>query len=226
MDVWSIAAEWPQADDGQRSTWIQQVRFDITLNGDDVPALVALYRTVIETGGAMQRSMEEALLTALSRIGHVDAVPLFEELLAGSLQGVSPIAEVVEALAEVAGRSGDEHALSLLASCLDHVHVDVRDMATTSVVRAYRTAQRSVPRSVVQQLYALLHHDPTRRVRFSAGLALQELGELDLIEVIFWAEDMAGWEEDAAWGIEDEDWEDVSLLSFDDDMRWTDRLSS
>ncbi len=226
MDVWRIAAEWPQAEDGQRYAWVQQVRFDVSLDGEDVPALMALYRTVIDTGGPLQRYMEEALLTALARIGHVAAVPLFQDLLFGSLRGVSPAAEVVEALAEVAGRSGDDRALSLLASCLEHDSVDVRDMATTALVYAYRTARRTLPRSLIQRLYTLLQHDPTRRVRFSAGLALQELGEIDPVEVIFWAEDMAGWEEDGEWAIEDEVWEGVSPPSLDDDASWMDRLSS
>lgn len=226
MDVWSMAAEWPRADDGTRYAWAQQVRFDVSLKEEDVPALVALYRAVIETGGAVQRPMEEALLTALSRIGHAAALPLFEELLFGRLSGVSPMAEVVEALAEVAGRSGDDGALALLSRCLEHEHVDVRDMATTSLVHAYRLAQRGVPRALVQRLFALLQQDPARRVRFSAGLALQDLGEIDPVEVIFWAEEMAGWEEDAFWGPEDEDWEDLSLPPMDEDTGWLDRLSS
>ena len=50
----------------------------------------------------------------------------------------------------------------------------------------------------------MLQNDPVRRVRFSAGLALHEAGKIDLVDVIFWAEDMAGWEEDPTWSIDDD----------------------
>ena len=204
MDVREIVAMWPQADAGKRYAWAQQVRFDATLSDEDVPHLVELYRVVLDEGGDVQRPMEEALLTALARIGSAAALPIFREVLfSRPPRGASPLAEVVETLADIAGHTSDKQGLALLEECLRHEDVDVRDMATTAIVRAYRMAGYPIPQRVIRQLYQLLQRDDARRVRFSAGLALQDAGELNLAEVIFWAEDMAGWEEDPTWSIDD-----------------------
>ncbi len=205
MDLRHIATAWPQSGPEQRRAWTQYVRFSASLKEEDVPTLVALFQTVLNTNGAEQRAMEEALLTALARLGHPDALPIFRDLLMRRPSpALTPLAEVVEALAEVAAASGEAEALALLEMCLEHEDVDARDMATTSLVRAYRLAGLPVPERVVSRLYDMLQSDPVSRVRFSAGLALQELGEIDLVEVIFWAEDMAGWEEDRRFAIDED----------------------
>ncbi len=201
-----MVAEWPHASEEQQFQWAQQVRFDITLNEKDVPALLALYRVVLSAGGRVQRIMEEALLTALTRIGEPATLDFLAELLDPNtdLRGETPLAEVVEAVVDITGSSGATKGLQLLETCLSHPEVDVRDMATTGIVRACRQASRPVPERVCQRLFAMLQEDPVRRVRFSAGLALHEAGRMELTEVIFWAEDMAGWEEDPTWTIDEE----------------------
>ena len=210
MDVQAVMAAWPQATPAQRLGWAQQIRFDITLNEADVPALVDLYRTVLRTGGEAQRFMEEALLTAFARIGASAALPLLRDVLLGRvLGGQTPLAEVVEVVVDITARSGAEEGFQLLERCLEHTDVDVRDLATTGVVRAYREAGRDVPERVCRRLFTMLQSDPIRRVRFSAGLALHDAGRMDLTAVIFWAEDMAGWEEDPTWDLNDEDLVDL-----------------
>lgn len=203
-----MVAEWPHANPEAQYQWAQQIRFDVTLEERDVPALLALYRTVLHSGGHVQRVMEEALLTTLSRIAHPAALDFLAELLdpGSSLRGETPLAEVVEAVVDITGRSGASKGLQLLEACLSHPEVDVRDMATTGIVRACREAGYPVPEEVCQRLFAMLQNDPVRRVRFSAGLALHEAGRMELTEVIFWAEDMAGWEEDPTWAIDDDEW--------------------
>ena len=205
MNLQEIVAAWPQSGAEQRRAWTQYVRFATSFHEEDVPTLVRLYETVLSANGAEQRAMEEALLTALARLGCATALPLFRTLLLSQPSpGVTPLAEVVEALADIAAASRSEEALRLLEACLEHEDVDARDMATTCLVRAYRQAGQPVPDRVVSRLYDMLQSDPVRRVRFSAGLALQELGYIDLVEIIFWAEDMAGWEEDRRFAIDDD----------------------
>lgn len=205
MDLRRIVATWPQAGPDERQTWIRHVRFNLSFTEEDVPILVRLFETVLDANGAEQRAMEEALLTALARLGCAAALPIFRTLLLSRpAPSVTPLAEVVEALADIAGASGSEEALRLLEDCLSHEDVDARDMATTCLVRAYRQAGLPVPDRVVTRLYDMLQTDPVRRVRFSAGLALQELGHIDLVDIIFWAEDMAGWEEDRRFEIDDD----------------------
>ncbi len=205
MDLRRMVATWPQAGPDERRTWVRHVRFNPSFSEGDVPLLLDLYRTVLEHNGAEQRAMEEALLTALARLGCAAALPIFHTLLRSRPSpGLTPLAEVVEALADIAGASRSEEALRLLESCLEHEDVDARDMATTCLVRAYRLAGLSIPERVTARLYEMLKGDPVRRVRFSAGLALQELGEIDLVDIIFWAEDMAGWEEDRTFAIDDD----------------------
>lgn len=210
MDLRQIAAEWAQSPPEQRRAWTHYIRFTPSLKEEDIPSLVTLFRTVLETEGAEQRAMEEALLTAFARLGHPDALPIFRDLLLRQPPpALTPLAEVVEALIKIAASSGSQDALALLEACLEHENVDARDMATTGMVRAYRMAGLPVPERVISRLYEMLQGDPVRRVRFSAGLALQELGKMDLVEVIFWAEDMAGWEEDNRFAIGDDvlgDW--------------------
>ncbi len=204
MDLRQIASAWPHSSPDERRAWTQYVRFCTSFAEEDLPLLLTLYRTVLSANGTEQRAMEEALLTALARLGHAAALPLFRELLLSEPPpGVTPLAEVVEALADIAASSRAEEALTLLEACLYHQDVDARDMATTCLVRAYRQAGLPVPERVVAHLHEMLRRDPVRRVRFSAGLALQELGEIDLVEIIFWAEDMAGWEEDRNFAIDD-----------------------
>ncbi len=205
MNLREIVTAWPRSSPEQRRAWTQYVRFNTSLNEGDVPALMDLFHTVLGTGGAEQRAMEEAVLTTLARLGQATALPVFRELLfTHPTPCLTPLAEVVEALAEVAAASGTQEALDLLEMCLSHDDVDVRDMATTSLVRAYRQLGKEVPERVISRLYDMLQRDPVRRVRFSAGLALQELGEIDFIEIIFWAEDMADWEEDRTFEIGDD----------------------
>ncbi len=205
MDLREIVTAWPQSSSEQRRAWTQYVRFSTSLSEGDVPVLVDLFHTVLGTGGAEQRAMEEAVLTSLARLGQATALPVFKELLFTCPPPcLTPLAEVVEALADVAGASGAQEALDLLEMCLSHDDVNVRDMATTALVRAYRQAGKEVPERIIARLYKMLQGDPFRRVRFSAGLALQELGKIDLVEVIFWAEEMADWEEDREFEIRDE----------------------
>lgn len=210
MDIERLGAEWPEAHPHQRLAWAQQVRFDVTLGDASVPALADLYRVVLESGGAAQRAMEEALLTALRRIGSPDAVPLLRDLLCSQHSAAqAPRGEVVEVVEEIASRTASEEALSLLEQCLDHADADVRDAAATAVVRAYREAGYPLPGRVLERLYEMLRGDEARHVRFAAGLALQRVGELDAVEALFWAEGMAGWEEDPALAIDDvtlDDW--------------------
>lgn len=207
MDVRSLVAAWPQAPLHQQMAWAQQVRFDVTLGPEDVPALVDLYRVVLASHTEAQRVMEEALLTALTRIANPQALSLLAELLdpLRPYRGQTPLAEIVEAVVQITGRSAAEEGVRLLERCLQHPDVDVRDMATTGIVRACLAAGIPVPEEVCAQLFAMLQNDPVRRVRFSAGLALHEAGKMDLVDVIFWAEDMAGWEEDPTWAISDEE---------------------
>ena len=213
MDLRQIASAWPHSSPDERRAWTHYVRFCTSFDEKDVPALVELYHTVLKSNGTGQRAMEEALLTALARLGQATALPIFRELLFNRPSpGLTPLAEVVEALAEVAAVSRSEEALALLESCLHHDDVDARDMATTCVVRAYRLAELPVPERIVTHLNEMMRRDPVRRVRFSAGLALQELGKIDLVDIIFWAEDMAGWEEDSHFAIGDESEDDLLHL--------------
>ncbi len=205
MDVWRIVAEWPQVDAKQQHQWTQYIRFASDLTEEDVPALIQLYKMLATSEEALRRIGEEAILTALTRVASPRAIPLFREVLFDpAVDSASPPAEIVFALGEITRVSNAADGYALLEACLAHPHVDVRDMATTALVRAYQHNGRPVPERVVRTLYTLMEGDGTRRVRFSAGLALQELGELDLIDVIFWSEEMAGWEEHPYFDLEDD----------------------
>ncbi len=204
MNVKRIVEMWSQANPAQQYRWAQQIRFDITLQESDVNDLLALYNTVLDHQGAMQRTMEEALITTLVRLCCPTCIPLFEDILfATPSRGNSPLAEIVTAVGDITTCADAKTGYALLEKCLHHPNVDVRDMATTALVRAYRNNGHQVPPHIIHQLYDLLQGDGARRVRFSAGLALQELGEIDLVDVIFWSEDLAGWEEDERWDIDD-----------------------
>ncbi len=205
MDVWRLVATWPHITTEEQYQWLQRIRFDVGLTQADVPALIQLYKRLQMSQEIIQRIGEEAVLTVLTRLASPEAIDLFRELLLGSGgKCASPLAEIVLALGEVTQASNAAEGYAVLEACLAHPQVDVRDMATTTLVRAYRHNGRPVPDRVVRKLYALLEGDEARRVRFSAGLALKELGELDLIDVLFWSDDMAGWEENPYFGLEDE----------------------
>jgi len=204
MEMQRIVTKWSQADAGQQYQWAQQLRFNTTLNEDDVQALVSLYREVLKSDSIVQRVMEESILTVMLRLCNPECISVLEEVLfADPPRGNSPLAEIVLTLGGITRCTDSEHGYHVLERCLEHPDVDVRDMATTAIVRAYKQNNRPLPARVVDKLYILLQGDYSRRVRFSAGLALQELGEIDMLDAIFWSEDLAGWEEDVHWDIFD-----------------------
>lgn len=212
MNVQYIVTMWSQADVGQQYQWAQQIRFDASLQESDIEALIALYEEVLKSSSAAQRVMEEALITAMLRLCCPQCIPVFENVLfSNPPRGNSPLAEIVIALGDITSCTDADDGYDVLERCLEHPSVDVRDMATTALVRAYRQNNRAVPYRVIEKLRILLEGDETRRVRFSAGLALQELGEIDVLDILFWSEDMAGWEEDGRWLIEGPRMRDIRI---------------
>jgi HEAT repeat protein len=85
----------------------------------------------------------------------------------------------LQALSNVAARSGDEEALRALEEGLNHHKKDTRGWAIGFMLDSYALLGRPLPPPVIARLRYLAENDIGSDVRVEAALALARLGLVD-----------------------------------------------
>jgi hypothetical protein len=158
------------------------LRWQRRLAAPDIEALLALGELVQPGKDPGGWEVERAVLEILCEQAEVEHVPFLVRVFRHKARGKHSNDRrrlALQALSNVAARTGDEEALLVLEEGLNHHKKDTRGWAIGFLLDSYALLGRALPQSVIARLRFLAENDVGSDVRVEAALALARLGLVD-----------------------------------------------
>lgn len=160
------------------SLYLQTYGFT-SVRSEELQRVQRLYFRVVEQGGAGNQSLQESLLDLIGGAANPASIPFWNELL-GLQRKRDRFSEkrrrfALAALALLLVR-GEDEALEPMVEALELDHPDTRAAAAENLRRAYLIDERNPPDEVVERLTSVSTEDKALSARFTARMALQQLG--------------------------------------------------
>jgi HEAT repeat protein len=155
---------------------------EVLVRREDVPALIELARTAREVRGPGSQYVEQDVLRALVEVADEELLPFLVECFHYSRPRDGSAgyrrATVLKGIAAIALLSRNEEALDLLDEALTHTLWRVRLAACRAIRDVGSMSQQGLPPRLEEQLRHIVQHEPSRDIRVSTELALEEAGQV------------------------------------------------
>ena len=168
-----------ERDDQKLGVLARSLRWRNAFAAADLTILVDLGKLAQSKKGPGSWEVERAVLEILCERAEVEHVPFLIQTFHYKARGRHADDRrrlALQALSEVAGRTGNQEALLVLEEGLAHVKKDTRGWAIGFLVESYRYLGRPLPEAVIERLRFLAQNDVSADVRVEAVTALASLG--------------------------------------------------